>query len=466
MKRKKFLSTAMLLSVIMGSSSALVGCGNDVNSNGIKVFKLEKRELVSSVSATGNIDGVRLNIENSQNTKAVKVNVNEGDFVEKGDVLFEFDNTDLKKKYEQLSSQYEIEDDKIKHEQSVNQDKLDSTKTEKKAMLQQAQRKIDEATKTYNEAYQSLSSLEAKYRDACKYNDEMYQKWYFAASIEETEEYEPKYNQSKAEMQSIGAELDQAKINVAALEAAVKDAKDNYTNLERQYNDMISDAENVIETEKFVTNSVEENELKELKKKIDGCVITAPISGVVVSPHVIEGAIPGTELLATIVDTSDLSVNVTVSEYDIPNVGEDMEVIIRTSATGTDEIKGSVKKISHMNVASDAGILYPVEIDIDEETLSEDLYIGMTARTEIISSKKENVFAVPYDIFITEEDKNFIMAAIPDGDKYVAKKIPVELGEETSYYVEITSDELEEEMLIITDSTGVKEGKKVNVVIE
>ena len=67
---------------------------------------------------------------------------------------------------------------------------------------------------------------------------------------------------------------------------------------------------------------------------------------------------------------------------------------------------------------------------------------------------------------ITEEDKNFIMAAIPDGDKYVAKKIPVELGEETSYYVEITSDELEEEMLIITDSTGVKEGKKVNVVIE
>lgn len=466
MKKKNLLSTAMLLTAIMGSSSTLTACGNDAAANGVKAFKLEKHELVSSVSATGNIDGVRLNIENSQKTKAVKVNVHEGDFVKKGDVLFEFDSKELEEQYKKLSSQYEIEDDKIKHEQSINQDKLDSTKNEKNAILQQAQRKIDDADKAYNEASQNLSSLETKYKDACKYNDEMYQKWYYAASVEETEEYEPKYNQSKAEMESIGAELDQAKSNVAALEAAVKDAKDNYNNLERQYNGMISDAENAIETDKFVTNSVEKEELNELKKKIEGCVITAPVSGVIVSPQVIEGAIPGTELLATIVDTSDLSVNVSVSEYDIPSIGKDMEVIIKTSATGTDEIKGAVKKISHMNTTSEAGISYPVEIDIDESTLSDELYIGMTARTEIISSKKADVYAVPYDIFIEEAEKNFIMAAIPDGENYIAKKIPVELGEESTYYVEIISDELTEGMIILFDSTGIKEGKKVNVVIE
>ena len=63
----------------------------------------------AGVSATGSVDGVHVDIENSQKTKAVKVNVREGDLVKKGDVLFEFDSTDLKEQYEKLSSKYEKE---------------------------------------------------------------------------------------------------------------------------------------------------------------------------------------------------------------------------------------------------------------------------------------------------------------------------------------------------------------------
>lgn len=467
MKKKKVLSAAMALTTLLGSSSILTGCGqDDPNSSGVRAFKLEKQDLTFSVSASGNIDGVRLDIENSQHTKAIKVNVKEGDYVTEGDVLFEFDSTELEEQYKKLSSQYEIEDDKIKHEQSVNADKLNSTKKEKSAMLQQAKRKVDDATSTYYDAVNKRDSLSTESGNLFDERNSLIEQHNEQSSQSERERINEAIQEADKRLAEIDAELKQLNSNIPLLESAMKDAKDYYSNTERQYNELISNAENAIETDKFVTNSIEKDEIKELKKKMENCVITAPVSGVVVSPSVIEGAIPGSGILATIVDTSDLSVNVSVSEYDIPNIAENMEVIIKTSATGTEEIKGKVKKISHMNTNSEAGISYPVEIDIDENTLSEDLYIGMTARTEIISEKKTDVFAVPYDIFIMDSSDYYIMAAIPDGDDYIAKKIPVEVNEATSYLVEINSDEIEEGMLIISETSGVKEGKKVKVNVE
>lgn len=471
MKNKKIISSALLLTTMTLSCSAFTGCdGNSAAlTAGVKAFKLEKQELTNSVSATGNVDGVRIDIENSQKTKAVKVNVREGDYVEKGDVLFEFDSAELKEQYEKLSSQYKKEDDKIKLDQSINENNLNAAKQEKQAMLSQAQRKINEAVAARDEAYSNRDNLQNQYDSIFDERNSLTEQLNNATSDEEYKILEEKIDEASAKLIQLEAELKQANSSLSEYENYVNDAKDNYSNTERQYNEIISNAQNAIDNEKFVTNSIEQSELSDLKKQIEKCVITAPVSGVVVAPQVIEGTVPMSDILVTIVDTSDLSVNINISEYDIPSVNMDMDVIIKTAATGTEEIKGSIKRISHMSVNSEAGVSYPVEIDIDETTLDKELFIGMTARTEIITSKTDDVFAVPYDIFsedITNPDELYIMVAEPDGDSYITRKIDVEMGEASSYYTEIISDELEEGMIIISEPTGLKDGKKINVVIE
>lgn len=471
MKNKRIITSALLLTTMTLSCSAFTGCdGNSATlTAGVKSFKLEKQELTNSVSATGNVDGVRIDIENSQKTKAVKVNVREGDYIEKGDVLFEFDSAELKEQYEKLSSQYEKEDDKIKLDQSINENNLNAAKQEKQAMLSQAQRKINEAVAARDEAYSNRDNLQNQYDSIFDERNSLTEQLNNATSDEEYKILEEKIDEASEKLIQLEAELKQVNSSLSEYENYVNDAKDNYSNTERQYNEIISNAQNAIDNEKFVTNSIEQSELSDLKKQIEKCVITAPVSGVVVAPQVIEGTVPMSDILVTIVDTSDLSVNINISEYDIPSVNMDMDVIIKTAATGTEEIKGSIKRISHMSVNSEAGVSYPVEIDIDETTLDKELFIGMTARTEIITSKTDDVFAVPYDIFsddITNPDELYIMVAEPDGDSYVTRKIDVEMGEASSYYTEIISDELEEGMIIISEPAGLKEGKKINVVIE
>lgn len=471
MINKKIISTALLAGTIALNCSLLTGCGENsaaLTAN-VKTFKLEKKELTNSVSATGTIDGVRIDIENLQKTKAIKVCVREGDYIKKGDVLFEFDTTELEEQYDKLTSQYEKEDDKIKHDQSINENKLNSTKQEKEAMLNQAQRKIDEAVAARDEAYSNRDNLQSQYDSAFDEINSLTEQLNNASSEDEYASLETKIENASMKLSQLEAELEQANSSLSSYDNLVNDAEDNYSNTERQYNEMVSDAQNVIETEKFVTNSIEKDELNKLKEQMESCIVTSPVSGVVVAPQVIEGAVPMTETLVTIVDTSDLSVNVNISEYDIPNINKDMDVLIKTAATGTDEIKGSIKRISHMSTASENGVSYPVEIDIDESSLNKELFLGMTARTEIITSRTEDVFSVPYDVFsqdITNLNDLYIMIAEPDGDGYTTRKIAVELGEESSYYVEVISDELEEGMFVIYDSTGIKEGKKVNVVVE
>ena len=472
MRNKNLIFSTVLLGCITASTIGLTACSDAAVSGAVKCIPLEKQELIESVSITGKIDGKHIDIENTQKTKAVKVNVREGDFVNKGDILFEFDSAELKEQYDKLSSQYEKEDDKIKHEQSVNEDNLNSKKQEKQAMLNQAQRKINEATAARDDAYKSRDTLQNKYDTLFSERNSLIEQMNNSDSSEEYEELERRTEEASVKLAQYEAELEQIISSLPALDAQVNDAKDAYSNTERQYDEIISNAQNAIDTEKFVTNSVEKDELKEIKKQMESCVVTAPVSGVIVSPLVTEGAVPMSEILVTIVDNSDLFVNANVSEYDIATINDEMSVIVKTAATGTDEIKGSINRISHMSVNSESGVSYPVEIDIDETSVKNELYLGMTARTDIIINKTDSVFAVPYDAFpttIIDESDLHILVAEPDGESYVARKVPVKLGEESStysFFVEVISDELEEGMLIISDPTGIEEGQKISKVIE
>ncbi len=179
------------------------------------------------------------------------------------------------------------------------------------------------------------------------------------------------------------------------------------------------------------------------------------------------------ETLVSIVDTSDLFVTASISEAEVFKLKPGMEAEIQTVATEDSIIKGKLKRISNLpQISADgSGSGYAVEIDIDERTAGDNLFLGMAARTDIILSKTGEVLAFPYDSIMSEgEDeensKKYVLAAVPDGKNYLIQKIYVETGYESSYYIEASAEELKEGMFIICYPEFYVEGEHIDVKVQ
>lgn len=261
------------------------------------------------------------------------------------------------------------------------------------------------------------------------------------------------------------------------------------------------------------SSKTEEEQVESIQEQIDDCTVTAPISGVVTSLSVsTDESFAGGEILE-IQDNSSFIVKASVDEYDIADIEKGMSVVIKTDATGDEELEGEIIYVAPTPTSSDsssgAGMssssssssTYEVQISI--KTSNDRLRIGMTAKASILTESREDVFAVPYDAIETNENGESVIYVVdttvggnreastestgrdesaadesektempeggpgsgkgerPDmsgdgdssGNMQNKKAIVVEVGLESDYYTEISSDELEEGMLVITGTS-------------
>ncbi len=152
-----------------------------------------------------------------------------------------------------------------------------------------------------------------------------------------------------------------------------------------------------------------------------------------------------------------------MDEYDIADVAKGMRVVIKTDATGDEELEGEITFVSPTPSDNSAAMGsssgesgYPVEIRLNTE--NERLRIGMTAKASIVLEESRDVFAVPYDAIHTNEAGESVIYIKEQGNSPVngnkengTKEIPVTKGLESDYYTEITGDELEEGMEVVLD---------------
>lgn len=130
-----------------------------------------------------------------------------------------------------------------------------------------------------------------------------------------------------------------------------------------------------------------------------------------------------------------------------------MKAEITANALEDEVISGTVNKVINFSTGASAptgedGMAgtsggYSAEILIDAPG---SLLLGMTAKVRIMQEEVGEVLAVSYDSIGTDEDGNvYVYQAVPgNGDSYTAKKVPVEVGIESDYYTQISSDELSE----------------------
>lgn len=516
-KRHKKL-TIFVCVVVIGAVVTVTVLGRkpkepQITGSGYTTTTLEKRDISTSISVTGTIASAESKTVTTtlSNIDVKNLNVQVGDVVTKGDTLVVFDDSALSEDLADAKSSLSVS-------QAQTANNLQSAERSYQEASEnasvQASRAADNVTSSYNSYTQAVSteaSTKTAYQTA-KSQEEDAQKAYqqqgetvdklqqeveqLTTDLQNAAEDEKDSIQKKLTKKQQSLETAQKKYEELATTykeaqqstttaqqayeqaaASLEQASSSYTkavqdqeDTERNNKSTLANQESSLENTKLQSTNGsknEEDQVETLQEQIDGCTITAPISGVVTALNVEEGeTFAGGEVL-TIQDNTNFIVEASVDEYDIADIEKGMSVVIKTDATGEEELQGEVTYVaptassssgssSEMTGASSTGSSgYEVKISI--HTTNDRLRIGMSAKVSILTASREDVFAVPYDAIETNENGESVIYVVDTPMSEQKKAIVVEAGLESDYYTEISSDELTEGMLVVTGSSGKSE---------
>lgn len=510
MKKKKskwiFIGAAIIIVTLILFMSSMISAGTA--SAPIRYSELYQQELVNSISAKGIVESVnKSNVYSTLGFSIKTVNVEVGDAVTEGQILCQLDTSDLELSIEQQKADLSVSEKNslnlLQDNQRILNDAASNLKNGTNGQvlnaetalktaeinLQNAQTNYDNILKDYeSESNSQIITAESNVNsseldlDTKKTSYEKYKLLYEAGSLSknEYEQAETAYTNAQNKYNDAVAALESAKTaeirNLEQAETSLNSAKVNYNSAKETLNVTKQAASQ--EIEKYKSN-VEGNQIaantdskllaiQKLQKQFDDSTILAPMSGTVTAVYAKEGAsVIG--LLFVIEDTDNLKITTKIKEYDVGKVKPDMEVLIKSDSTGEAVYEGKISSIDPAavkNASGDTASTSDVEFGSQIQVLSpgNDLKIGMNTRLTIVLERKKNVYSIPFDAAITnEKGENVIYTVAESEQKYIAKQINVTTGMETDFYIEISSDELEDGMKIINDASAVHDGMYVTL---
>lgn len=331
-------------------------------------------EIDVVITSSGSIQPVgNLNVVQSYANGSVKaINITEGDYVEKDDVLIELDTQSLDIDAEQLDSQKKILEaqqkiyTKIKDGEKLSEIKIDDYDDELKTYIQS----ILDNDKSY---HNTLDNLE-KDKENADLNHQI-------AQIQ-LEEYEANGTEREAEMQELMVQ--QYELAKDQADVKIKDTKTQYSS---QVYSKISEISGQLD-------EIETN-LEKYSLSKDYQYITAPVSGHINSINVntIGAAVTSAQELVTIVpDNTPVEMVCYVKNMDIADVEIGMETEIKLEAYPYNKygtVKGKVKYISPSAFVSEQmGSVYLVKIEITDKHDDIDIISGLSGSVEIKTDKR------------------------------------------------------------------------------
>jgi HlyD family secretion protein len=181
--------------------------------------------------------------------------------------------------------------------------------------------------------------------------------------------------------------------------------------------------------------------------------ITSPFDGTVTRVNGAQGGFTETGIPVVVVeDLSRLKMEVLISEYDISRVKVGQSVVISSEVIGDEELKGSIASISPTGEPKDISgkeMVVPVTISIERGTSN--LISGVTAKARIIIAQALQVLTVPVEAVLEEPNTSdhyiFVLK------ENIMKKVPVTLGVEGNFNVEIKGADLEIGALVVLSPT-------------
>lgn len=587
--------------------------------NQTQTSKVEKRTLVSSVSATGTLTSVKSKeiLVDLSGVEVKSVSVELGDMVEAGQVICEFDSADVEENLAEAKTALNVTNQKTQmdltnaernladakedydtdlkrantdlglvyneyvealedvEEAEAAWEEAKATTIEKKGELELREQQLKEAqaalsaagsSATYVQAFNQKKSelngysltIEGSATSVEKINIDMNLDTIGVASsttdtsADGNDESSSSDNESNSQFASIINELKElqskyktsqsAEAKVASLQKEVEEWQMKYDNAksseasnEKSYEQAVSTSQSklqsydkqkrsVEDTEKSAENNLisktdslttaqlnalssgnsEEDKVEQYQQQLDDCTVEAPFSGVISAVNIEAGDTYNGSAIVTLDDISSFEVTAQIDEYDIGKIEKGQKVIIKTNATGDEELEGTVKIVSPKASGSGSEVTYTVIISVD--TPNEMLRMDMTAKLSIILESKENVLTVPYEAVQEDANGNYYVEvvdssaegneqnAMPEGMDFDnmpsfgeggggrnnvpnmpsgniettnvnTRRVFVEKGIESDYYIEIISSEITEGMEVVVPKTEAENGGNIQMMM-
>ncbi|NLJ30796.1 MAG: HlyD family efflux transporter periplasmic adaptor subunit [Clostridiales bacterium] len=421
--RKKIIALVIVVLVLAGTLYSCSRAAEKRNAAAqVSVTALKKGSLRDTVSVSGEVkSNASRNVYTTLNYPVKEVKVKVGDTVKAGQVLAVLDTATLES---------DIED---------AQNAADNARQSAALTLQKAKSDYENALYLYNNnlnmdlvnandalvsARQALDAAEAKY-----------EKDHNQAALDAAQSAYDKANTTLAFTKNkVSQDLKTLKNNydAAALKASDRTQQDN---------------------------------LDKLRQNLKMATITAPAAGTVTACGAVAGA-PVTGVLFTIQDTSSLMVSAEIREYDVDGVKAGKKAVLKTDATGDDEIAAVVSSVAPAATQGTEGsgsVTYTAEVKIEKQDPR--LKIGMKARLSIVLSEKSNVYSVPYDAVLHKDDGSAYVLIAEKDEKGVlrAREQPVSTGLETDISIEISGSGLKDGLQVVGNPDNITAGSALKL---
>lgn len=353
--------------------------------------KVQTRSIQNVLSASGTISPIHTyDVKSLVQGKIIKADFEEGDKVKKGQVLYKIDT-------ETIDSQIDSAETKVTRAEN------DYTK---------AKENYQDALSSYSEAKSDYAAAKKKYSSSSS-----------STSISSTSSINSNGAQASTTQDTAETQLENYK-------KAVETAKSSVEN-----------AQNSVETAKEAIEDAKSN-LEQVEESKADYIITAPISGTIVSKSALAGDTVSTNnstALCTIYDLSAVKFSMDIDELDIKEVKVGQKVSVTADALDGVEITGKVTNISLESNASSGVTNYPVTVKISDVG---DLLPGMNVTGDIIVEEADNVLAIPSDalmrnnvVYVKDSSVKKANGDVPAG----YKSVQVTTGITDGNYIEIKS---------------------------
>lgn len=417
----------------------LVGCGEQPvketaqTATNITAYTVTNGDIANNGSYTGEIkEGGIAGVSAKVSAKVIGINVDEGSYVNAGDVLAVLDSTDIQLSYNQALAAYNSA--KANYDMTANSTTVQA-ETQARQAVSSAQIEHDNALASYNrekalyDGDTSLVAAKNALNDA-NLNYSRMQQLFALGSVSQTE------------LDAAKTSAENAQANVSSLEAAkqstLEAAKTRYENAVNN----LKSAKETLNLTVNVTNekstSVAEANVASAKAALDiasnnlaNTSITAPISGYIATKNLKNGQMTslGVEIFS-IVSTNSVEAEFNVTESVIPFVKVGTPAVVSVKSAGINDIEAAVTSVNQTK-NSQTG-LYAVKVSIaNGDNL---LKVGMFADIRLTLETSENVAYIPLDAVLQEDDTMYVY--VTDGT--TATRREVTLGISDGEYTEVT----------------------------
>lgn len=454
MRKVYVLGVVMLLAgAVLALPRLLPGQSNSVAAQDAQTAAVERISLNTSIDSTGTVAAERtIYLTFGTQGTVNKVNVQVGDSVKAGEVVAELNTNDLEYqislKEQALVVQQTAYDNLVAPPTAAELAQAQANLTSAQSQLQSAQTSQAAAPNQTTINCSSVNSNQLKLETAQENYDEYVKDGYgwdatFIPDPDSTtgqalSSAQSVYDVAVAQCSNTTPAADY-EVKLSAAQAAVGQAQANLDSLKSG-----PTPEDIASSEAKVKQA--QLELDNVRANLSDAVITAPFDGVISAVNIVIGqAVTTATSAVTLLDNSQLHVDVTVDEQDVTQVKVGQNAIIILDALSDTTIEGLVSRIPPAGTAVDGVVTYNVRIDLTNiDNLN--ILVGMTSDVQIVTASQDGVLVVPTEAIQRNASTEFVQLYNTDRS---TTTVPVTTGSTSDGLTVISGDITEGALVVI-----------------